>query len=132
MGTRSGWDKRLIDQAFHVPSIIFCFIVFYRLGALKNLYFYFQRIKKHKLKQFLKSSLQQIVKKEIHNTWNIRCLVDESFVPASSQGSSVSYRRFTDFKTTAKRWLRRIPTIPLYSAGPECFALPPLAAGSAG
>ena len=41
--TLGRWDKRLIDQAFDVPSIIF-FIIFYRLRALKTLYFYFCKV----------------------------------------------------------------------------------------
>ena len=36
-------DKRLIDKAFDVQSIIF-FIISYRLGALKILYFYYKKI----------------------------------------------------------------------------------------
>ena len=34
------WDKRIIDQESDVPSIII-FYTFYRLRALKTLYFYF-------------------------------------------------------------------------------------------
>ena len=40
---------------------------------------------KNKLKQFLQRILQEIKKKD--NTWNIRCLVDESFVPSAQQTS---------------------------------------------
>ena len=38
-GSMGRWDKRLIDQVSHVPSIIFL-IMSYRLRALKTLYFY--------------------------------------------------------------------------------------------
>ena len=43
------WDKRLVDEASDVPSIIF-FIICYRLRALKTLYFYLCKIIKHKKK----------------------------------------------------------------------------------
>ena len=39
---------------------------------------------------------------EKNNTWNVRRLVDKSFVPLALQ-SSVLYCRWTDFKT--RRWL---------------------------
>ena len=42
--------------------------------ALKTLYFYKKKINK------LKGILQEIIKK---NTWNIRCLVDETIVPST-------------------------------------------------
>ena len=41
INTLGRWDKRLIDQASDVPSIIFFFIISYKLRALKTLYFYF-------------------------------------------------------------------------------------------
>ena len=47
------------------------------------------------MKQFLKRILQEIVKK--NNTWNIRCLVDELFLPAPLQ-PIVSYWRLSNFK----------------------------------
>ena len=37
------------------------------------------------------------LKTQKNNTWNIRCLVDESFVP-SAKRTSVLYCRLTDFK----------------------------------
>ena len=49
------------------------------------------------LKQFLQRMLQEIMKKKI--TWNIRCLVDESFVPATQQ-TSILYWRLSDFTAT--------------------------------
>ena len=39
-GLLGQWEKRSVDQEFDVPSIIFL-DTFYRLGALKTLYFYF-------------------------------------------------------------------------------------------
>ena len=47
-GLLGRWDKRSFDQESDVPIIIF-FYTFYRLGALKTLYFYFCNfIKKNK------------------------------------------------------------------------------------
>ena len=45
--TLGRWDKRLIDHASDVPSIIF-FIISYTLRALKTLYFYFCKFIKKK------------------------------------------------------------------------------------
>ena len=70
------------------PSIIFISLFLIDFGHSK--------LFKDKLKQFLKRILQGIARKK-NNTWNIRCLVDESFVPAS-QKTSLSYWRLTDFK----------------------------------
>ena len=36
------------------------------------------------------------------NTWNVRCLVDESFVP-SAQRTSVLYCRLSDFNSLHKK-----------------------------
>ena len=47
-----------------------------------------------KLKRFLEKTLPEIIKKKI--TWNIKCLVDKSFVPAT-QRSTVSYWRLSYF-----------------------------------
>ena len=55
------------------------------LRALKSLYFYFCKVIKNKLKGFLQRILQEILKK--NNTWNIRRLVNESFVQATQQTS---------------------------------------------
>ena len=47
-GLLGRWDKPIVDKESDVPSIIF-FILFYRLRALKTLYFYFCNfIKKNK------------------------------------------------------------------------------------
>ena len=73
-GTNDSSTKRLTFQAFF-------FIISYRLRALKTPYCH-----------FCKSSIY-----EKNNTWNIRRLVDNSFVP-SAQQTSVLYCRLTDFK----------------------------------
>ena len=51
------------------------------------------------MKGFLQRILQEIMKK--NNTWNIRRLVDDSFVPSSKQ-PSVLYCKLTDFKL--RKW----------------------------
>ena len=73
---------------------------FYRLRALKILYFYFCNLIKNsenKLQGFLQRILQEILKKN-NSTWNIRCLVDNSFVPLSKQ-PSILYCKLTDFRS---------------------------------
>ena len=72
--TLGRWDKRLIEQVSDVPSIFF--IISHRLRSLKTgpfkaLYFY---IAKNFARYY-----------EKRNTWNIRQLVDESFVPATQR-----------------------------------------------
>jgi hypothetical protein len=47
------------------------------------------------MKRVLQRILQDFLKKD--NTWNIRCLVDDSFVP-SAQEISVLYSRLTNFR----------------------------------
>ena len=87
-------DKWLADQVADVPSIIFLTIS-YRLRALKSLYFYLWFIKntKNKLKWFFKEFCKKLQK--LNNTWNIRLLVDKSFVPANLQ-TSILYGRLSD------------------------------------
>ena len=43
-GSLGRQDKRLINQASDVPSIIFFLTISYRLGALKALYFHYKEI----------------------------------------------------------------------------------------
>ena len=90
-GTNESSSKSLMFQ------VLFCLYTFYRLGALKSLYFYFCNFIKNKkinwkdfCKEFRKKSWKN------NNTWNIRLLVDDSFVPSSKQ-PSVIYCRLTDF-----------------------------------
>ena len=71
------WDKQLINQASDVPSIIF-FIISYRLRALKTLYFLIFFIFEM---TFTKNFARYYEKKNY--TWNIRRLVNKSFVPSS-------------------------------------------------
>ena len=56
-GTNDSSTKRVMFQA------LFFFIISYRLGALKTLYFHYEKYK-NKLKQFLKRIWQEIVKKK--------------------------------------------------------------------
>ena len=91
-GTNESLTKSLMFQ-------VLFFYTFYRLRALKILYFYFcNLIKKseNKLQGFLQRILQEILKKN-NSTWNIRCLVDNAFVPFSKQ-PSILYCKLTDFK----------------------------------
>ena len=95
------WVAWTMGQTNRRPSVwcskYYLFYTFNRLRPLKTLYFYFCNfIKKirNKLKGFLQRILKEIMKK--NNTWNIRHLVDDSFVP-SSKGPSVLYCKLTDF-----------------------------------
>ena len=82
-GTNDSSTKCLTFQVF------FSYVISYRLRALTTLFY-----EKNKLKGFLQRILQDFMKK--NDTWNIRRLVDESFVP-SAQQTSVLYCRLTDF-----------------------------------
>ena len=77
--TNGSSTKRLIFQ------VLFLFKISHRLRALKTLYFYYKKKTKNNLKRFLQRILHEIMKK--NNTWNMRRLVDESFVPATQQAS---------------------------------------------
>ena len=57
------------------------------------------------MKVFLQRILQEVMKK--NNTWNIRHLVDNSFVPLS-KWPSVLYSRLTDFKSAKLELYKRI------------------------
>ena len=82
-------------------SIYVFFNTFYRLRALKTLYFYFCNLKKKNKKidwkDFCKEFCKKSWKKNI--TWNMRCLVDDLFVPSSKQ-PSITYCRLSDFKSS--------------------------------
>ena len=90
------WDKWMVDQAFDVSSIFFL----YNFLFIKILYFHFcnfiKKIEKVDWKGFCKEFCKILWKK--NNTWNIRRLVDRSFVP-SVQQTSVFFCRLTDFST---------------------------------
>ena len=79
------WVDCLIDQTFDDPSITYFdrlkikqWVAGLDLGHSKLFIFYFCKF----IKKNLQRILQEIVKK--HNTLNIRCLVDQSFVPATN------------------------------------------------
>ena len=88
------WDKRIVDQAFDVPSTIF-FMISCKILCKDpfNLFSYFF-YKITKIMIFAENYARFYEKK---NTWNIRRLVDDSFVP-SSKRPSVLYCKLTDFK----------------------------------
>ena len=68
-------------------------------------YFFF-KIKKIKIKSFdCPKSIKSIKR---NNTWNIRLLVDNSFVPSSKQ-PSVIYCRLTDLMTEMADWRQSLP-----------------------
>ena len=98
------WDKWIVDQPSDVRSIIF-FHDFLQNSFQKSFqfifFFYIYKITKIKTKSFdcpksinLGQSKLLIIK---NNTWNIRLLVEDLFVPSSKQ-PSVIYCRLTDFK----------------------------------
>ena len=91
------WKKKIkwnfflilnIDKNLRVLREIFRF---FSIISKKNIFFK----KWNEMKWFLQRILQEIMKKKY--TWNIRRLVDESFVPANQQ-TSVLYCRLSDFK----------------------------------
>ena len=101
-GLLGRWDKWIVDQVSDVPSFIF-FYTFYRLRALKTFYFYFCNLKKNKKmnwKDFCKEFCKKSWKK--NNIWNIRRLVDDSFVP-SSKRPSIWYCKLTNFNWEISR-----------------------------
>ena len=76
MGQTNRWPRVWCSKYY------FFFLIFHRLSALKTLNFYFCnfiRKLENKLKGFWQRIWQEIMKK--NNTLNIRCLVDDSFVP---------------------------------------------------
>ena len=79
----------------HVPSIIFHKILQkYLQKPLQFIFLFLYKITKMKIKSFeFPKSIRNYEKKD---TWNIRCLVDKSFVP-SAQRTSVLYSRLLDF-----------------------------------
>ena len=89
-GTNKSLTKSLMFQ------VLFFFILFKKLRALKTLYFC-NFIKKRKInwKDFCKEFCKKSWKK---NAWNIGRLVNDLFVP-SSKRSIVLYCKLTDFFT---------------------------------
>ena len=82
------WDERLIDQVSDVPSIIF-FHNFLQNSLQKSFQFIFllfHNFTKNKVKSFeCPKSIKNYEKKD--NAWNIRRLVDSSFVPSTQRAS---------------------------------------------
>ena len=58
-------------------------------------YYFFYKITNMKIKSF---ECPKFIRNCEKNTWNVRCLVDELFVP-STQQTSVLYSRLLDFKS---------------------------------
>ena len=88
-GTNDSSTKRLMFQVlfffrnFLQNSLqkLFQFIFLFFYNFTKTLYFHFCKFIKKKFKGFLQRTLQDFINK--NNTWNIRRLVDESFVPST-------------------------------------------------
>ena len=96
-GSLGLWDKGIVNQVSDVPSIIF-FMISFKILCKNPFNLFFYEIIKNKRKgwnDFCKEFFKKLWKK--NNTWNIRRLVDESFVPANQQ-TSVLYWRLSDFK----------------------------------
>ena len=87
------WDKRLMDQASDVPSIIFSKFLAKFFAKIISTYFlsFYNSIK---IKSF--ECPWSIRNYDKNNAWLIRCLVDESFVPLT-QRARVLHRRLSDF-----------------------------------
>ena len=77
------WDKRLIDQESDVQSIIFShnFLQNSLQKLLQFIFLLFYDFTKIKIKSF--ECLKSIRNYEKNNDWNIRRLVDKSFVQAT-------------------------------------------------
>ena len=90
----------LINEASDVPSIIIVFQNSFQnsLQKLIQFFFYFfHRFTKIKIESF--ECPKSIRNYEQNNVWNIRRMVDNSFIPAN-QRTSVSYCRLSDFTFT--------------------------------
>ena len=72
----------------NVPSIVFSYIIFYRLRVLKTF------LSNHKeIRKWIATIFEKIFsrKYENNNTWNIRHLVDKMFVPATQRPSVLCF-----------------------------------------
>ena len=88
-GLLGRWDKWIVDQESDVPSISF-FILFIDLGQQQLFIFIFVILLKNKKiswEDFFKEFCKKSWKKD--NAWNIKRLVDDSFVPLSKQPSVI-------------------------------------------
>ena len=83
----------------NIPSIfhIFIFFIIKHSKPFISIFVNLWKNKKNKLKQFLQRILKEVVKKK-YNTWNIRRLVDKTFVPGT-QWTSVLYWKLSDFRS---------------------------------
>ena len=101
------WDYRIVDIEFDVSSIS-CFILFIELGHSKLFIFIFvilwKKNKKINWQDFCKEFARN---HEKNDTWNIRRLVDNSFVP-SSKWPSV-YCKLTEFWSMGQ--LTQLPSL---------------------
>ena len=90
----------LVDQASDIPSIIFFhnFLQNSQQKLFQFIFIFFYKFTKIRIKSFECPKSIKSIKK---NTWNIRLLVDDSFVPLSKQ-PSVIYCRLTDFQCVIK------------------------------
>ena len=93
-GLLGRWEKGLVHQASDVPNIIFfmksCIIL------CKNPFnYFFHKITKIEIKSF---ECPKSIRNYKKNTWNVRHLVNESFV-ASVQQTSVLYCKLLDIRT---------------------------------
>ena len=92
--TNDSSTKRLMFQALF-------FIISHRLRAFKTLYSYFEAT----LVRPGENYRRVLRNHKKNNAWNIRRLVNESFVPPSQQ-TSILYCRLSDFKSNNKLLLK--------------------------
>ena len=94
------WYAGLLGQMTHWPSIwcskyYFFFMISCKILCKNGFNVFFHRFTKINWKKFCTEFSKKLWKK--NNTWNIRCLVNESFVPATQQ-ASILYWRLTDLQ----------------------------------
>ena len=93
------WDKWIVDQASDDPSIIYFskFLAKYFLKSLSiHFIIFFIKLQKFKKRSF--DCPKSIRNYKRNNAWNIRHLVDDSFVPLSKR-PIISYCKSADFKS---------------------------------
>ena len=98
----------------HLTFQVFFFINSYRLRALKTLYFHFCNFIKKIIERVFAKNFARFYEKK-NNTWNIRHLFDELFVP-SAQGTSVLYCKLTDFSYLVWFWFWLVVLILVHPA----------------
>jgi hypothetical protein len=90
-GTNESSTKRMMFQVFFFHD----FLQNSLQKSFQFIFLFFYKITKIKVKNFERPESIKSIKK--NNTWNIRLLVNDSFVPSSNQ-PSVIYCRLTDFR----------------------------------